>query len=52
MGLRERYNQICSDFLFEKIADKYDIFILIRMHIDVPFFGVKNDALRVLRETL
>jgi len=50
--LKERYNQIVSNFLFEEIAKKYDIFILVKMHIDVPFFDVKNHATRLFRENL
>ena len=50
MQLKERYNKMCSDFLFEKIAEKYDIFILIKMHISVPFFDVKNEAMRQFRD--
>ena len=45
-----------SDVLFEAIAYKYDIFLLIKMHIsvedDVSFFDVKNHALRLFRENL
>ena len=54
MQLKERYNEMVSNLIFETIADKYDILLLIDMHIsiqdDVPFFNVKNDAMRLFRE--
>jgi hypothetical protein len=52
MQLKERYNKIVSDFLFEEIVKRYDIFILVEMHISVPFFDIKNHAMRSFSENL
>lgn len=52
MKLKENYNKMVSDFLFEEIAKKYDIVILIRMHIDHPFFEYKNQAMEEIRKSV
>jgi len=52
MKLKENYHKMVSDVLFEEIAKKYDIFILVKMHIAFPFFEYKNQAMEEIRKSV
>ena len=50
--LQEIYGAMTSDYLFEIIAQKYDVFILVDMYISVPFFQIKHQTIDTFHETL
>jgi hypothetical protein len=52
MRLKEIYSEMTSDYLFEIIAQKYDIFILVNMHISIPFFAIKHHTVNTFHENL